>query len=572
MSGRTKLSGAQQRNEKPKPLNRQESPENCADAFRNEDVIPKAKSGTKFIARGGQRAGLKNPCQMGSKCHALGSFILLTKKMHCLCCLLFPNSLSNVRSAFESPDGFSKWKKSEKVKHHEVNMHHRKSFIEWKEMERLLKLQRGIYEVLERKFQDEKLKWREILKRVIDIIKHLVSQSLALRGHVETLDSDSPGNCLATLKLVPSYDTVMAWHLRNTDILSMLANAVLDKIINEIKEAKYFDILFDSTPHISHTEQVAEVIPYVHFDFETRNAIVKETCIEFVELYPPKMQLAMQLLRSLEEDGLNFLDCTAQMYDNAAVMSGSISGVQTRLREKNPKAVFINCDNHSHNLAGVHAASVDPTLVTFFGTIQEVYVFFLASKIRCKKMSEKLELTVKKESDIRWSAREVAVRVIANSYDELIELLQYLNKDENEFADTRAKAGNLLKSLLSFDFVCFINFWSVILHKINRKNSEIELPSTPGALLKATIQYGKYVFPNLRTALKILLTMSVSVASCERSFSKLKLIKLYLRSTMGRERLSNLTILSIEKSILDSVDFDGIIDCFAETRTRKKNL
>ena len=105
-----------------------------------------------------------------------------------------------------------------------------------------------------------------------------------------------------------------------------------------------------------------------------------------------------------------------------------------------------------------------------------------------------------------------------------------------------------------------------------RKNSEIELPSTPEALLKATIQYGKDVFPNLRNALQILLTMSVSVASCERSFNKLKLIKLYLKSTMGRERLSNLAILSIEKSTLDSIDFDDIIDCFAETRTRKNNL
>nr|CAI5858450.1 unnamed protein product [Callosobruchus analis] len=37
--------------------------------------------------------------------------------------------------------------------------------------------------------------------------------------------------------------------------------------------------------------------------------------------------------------------------------------------------------------------------------------------------------------------------------------------------------------------------------------------------------------------------MPVSVASCERSFSKLKLIKTYLRSTMGQERLSGLAIL-----------------------------
>ena len=42
-------------------------------------------------------------------------------------------------------------------------------------------------------------------------------------------------------------------------------------------------------------------------------------------------------------------------------------------------------------------------------------------------------------------------------------------------------------------------------------------------------------FPNLCVALKILLTIPVSVATCERSFSTLKLIKIYLRSTTSQE-------------------------------------
>ena len=54
-------------------------------------------------------------------------------------------------------------------------------------------------------------------------------------------------------------------------------------------------------------------------------------------------------------------------------------------------------------------------------------------------------------------------------------------------------------------------------------------------------------FPNAYIAYRILLTIPITVAYAKRSFSKLKLIKSYLRSTMLQERLSGLAILSIEK-------------------------
>ena len=167
-------------------------------------------------------------------------------------------------------------------------------------------------------------------------------------------------------------------------------------ILDEIKQAKYFGILFDSTPDVSHTERLSEVIRNVRLDYKTGDVAVREVFINFIEL-DKKGAAGYEetIIEALHGDGLNFLDCRAQMYDNAAVMSGHISGVQTRLRDRNAKAKFINCDNHSLNLAGVHAASVDPTIITFFGTVQQVYVFFSGSTGRWKKMINKLKCTVK---------------------------------------------------------------------------------------------------------------------------------------------------------------------------------
>ena len=58
-------------------------------------------------------------------------------------------------------------------------------------------------------------------------------------------------------------------------------------------------------------------------------------------------------------------------------------------------------------------------------------------------------------------------------------------------------------------------------------------------------------YPNTYIALRILNTIPVNVASAERSLSKLKLIKTYIRSTMTQERLSGLTMLSIEQEIIN---------------------
>ncbi|CAN7997253.1 unnamed protein product [Ixodes pacificus] len=60
-----------------------------------------------------------------------------------------------------------------------------------------------------------------------------------------------------------------------------------------------------------------------------------------------------------------------------------------------------------------------------------------------------------------------------------------------------------------------------------------------------------------------------SMATAERSFSKLKLIKTYLRSTMADDRLSLLAILSIENRIASNLDMPQAVAQFATLKARK---
>lgn len=77
-------------------------------------------------------------------------------------------------------------------------------------------------------------------------------------------------------------------------------------------------------------------------------------------------------------------------------------------------------------------------------------------------------------------------------------------------------------------------------------------------------------FPNLLKQLQIALTLSVTSAACERTFSSLKRVKTYLRSTMSDERLTNLALLTIEKDLTMKLSLEDIVDKFSTSDRRHR--
>ncbi|XP_029341138.1 uncharacterized protein LOC107882835 isoform X1 [Acyrthosiphon pisum] len=68
------------------------------------------------------------------------------------------------------------------------------------------------------------------------------------------------------------------------------------------------------------------------------------------------------------------------------------------------------------------------------------------------------------------------------------------------------------------------------------------------------------LYANLFTAIEFVLTLSVSQVNCERVFSKLKIIKNRLRSSLGNEHLEAFILMTVEREILDEIEFEDILE------------
>jgi hypothetical protein len=89
--------------------------------------------------------------------------------------------------------------------------------------------------------------------------------------------------------------------------------------------------------------------------------------------------------------------------------------------------------------------------------------------------------------------------------------------------------------------------------------------------LTSTLQETPFTFyPNIHTMLRVSATLPVSSCECERSFSRMKLLKTYLRSTMGQDRLCGLALLNIHRYI--AIDYDKVISSFARAHPRRMEL
>ncbi|XP_018368022.1 PREDICTED: zinc finger MYM-type protein 1-like [Trachymyrmex cornetzi] len=286
----------------------------------------------------------------------------------CYVCKLFSNA--NSRESKFVKGGFSDWKKAtESITSHENSKEHKDCLIIWISRTSATNL---IDKELATTIQNETRYWTEILNRVLAVIRFLAERGLAFRGKNEVVGASNNGNYLGALELIAQFDPFLEKHLQMhankgrghvsylskticEEFIKILAAKVFTTILSEIKEAKYFGLIVDSTPDLSHIDQLTIVMRYC-----LKGSII-ERFLCFIPIYSHTGEsLSTEVLNLLENNSIDICDCRAQTYDNASNMSGKYNGCQALIKEKNELAYYVPCVAHSLNLIDIQCFGTLP--------------------------------------------------------------------------------------------------------------------------------------------------------------------------------------------------------------------
>ena len=89
---------------------------------------------------------------------------------------------------------------------------------------------------------------------------------------------------------------------------------------------------------------------------------------------------------------------------------------------------------------------------------------------------------------------------------------------------------------------------------------------------EAILEVKAETYDNLYHIYKLICTISVTQVVCERSFSKLKLIKTRLRNSMSNDHSESYMLISVEKNLLDSLECDTIIQRYGSSSSELSKL
>ncbi|VVC42839.1 Ribonuclease H-like domain,Domain of unknown function DUF4371, partial [Cinara cedri] len=290
----------------------------------------------------------------------------------------------------------------------------------------------------------------------------------------------------------------LSWKVQN-ELIDILSENLCHIICEEIISCSFFSIILDSTQDITKIDQVSVIIRYVIVDYETHTINIKESFLGFYALEQHgSMDYAHLIQNVLHKHNIKIKNCIGQGYDGASVMSGQYSGVQKRINNIVPTALFVHCCAHNLNLVISDASKISPSISRHFETLHSVLNFFnsngpiwaslalgdnTASKIRRR--------VLKKVCSTRWEFRHTAVFVLKERFIDVIKCLTIMSLTSGK-KDERDMSKALKNKIESSEFVLILFIWENILRYLNTvskilQSTNISLENA-SMLLDKTIQ------------------------------------------------------------------------------------
>lgn len=157
------------------------------------------------------------------------------------------------------------------------------------------------------------------------------------------------------------------------------------------------------------------------------------------------------------------------------------------------------------------------------------------------------------------------------------ELSALFLQHQNECLKLQFLVPKFLKNASFDDIINAVQFYGVdITASVSAVKSEFErwqkkwsttpIDDCPKNAIESLQSCSPTSYPNVNILLKIFATLPVTSCSCERSFSSLRVLKSYLRSTMSEDRLNGLAHLFINRQF--SMNPDEVLDMFARKPRR----
>ncbi|KAL3210437.1 hypothetical protein MRX96_052178 [Rhipicephalus microplus] len=373
-------------------------------------------------------------------------------------------------------------------------------------------------------------------------------QGISQRGHDESARSENKGNFVELLNLFAKYDDIIGkklnggaanakyvHHSIQDQILEILSHITLTSIKEEMKSSQCFALIVDETKDLSKTEQLSVVVRYY------LNGAVFERFLGFrnAEQLDAKSLLSY-VKETLNRCGIDSQLCIAQTYDGASVMSGAIT--------RRPGTI------QAGSAAGSGKAENERLPLHL-----EQFVLSEGRPVEEESPDSKETFRVKVFLPVLDHLIVELTRRFAENNDVLCGVSALHPQSEN-FMDV-----SLLKPFAEH-YACDINSVEVecklVIKLLQRIEAERKCKIETLLQLVTVLEEYKLAFHELHKLSVIAVTIPASSSSCERTFSCLRRLKTYLRSKMTNNRLSDLAVLAVGRSLANKIDLQSVVDMF----------